>query len=506
MIASPSADLLSDVKTFIDNTTSLFNSVKTAEDSVRKQAVHDSLLNLVKTFHTAGYCFNLSIERYTEKFYGTIYPFLPTLLEENKPDDPCADGTTDETDLAFAAYYALSLICKKEHDTEGLKKLIDAHDEWASNMNYPLSYEILSRYHKRIGELSRALEYDSFALQLLRHTKVKTNCAVGISYASTVCRMYHLGIDVTNTQWQLANDYIQDAIMYNPKYPKYHFLRGKLLFYSHRTIRDINAFEAYCKQALEHIDEAIDLQSGLTGKHQSSTIFEYGKFKNEIENELALRKLEVLPFHPMSPAALDAEIQKVLESPTEDYCRPKSPNLKPGQKFVFISYSHQDFKSVYCDLLRLYARKVCFQYDALLSAGKKWTDEVHQYLRKEECVGVIFFISRNTPFSEAVEKECELLKAQDGSKFYFSVNLEDISPTNILMQSVANYVTTPPNGKTITSSRIVNFLTTFHDDITHIKKPQADGPSGSRHIDKMITELKSHDQELILEAAPLLPV
>jgi tetratricopeptide (TPR) repeat protein len=506
MTASPSTELVSEVKTFLDNTTPLLNSVKTAEESVRMQAVRKSLLNLVKTFGTAGYSFNLSIERYTEKFYGSIHPFLPTLLAENIPDDPCSDDATDETDLAFAAYYALSLICKKEHNTEGLKDLIDEHNEWAANMNYPLAYEILSRYYKRIGELPRALEYDSFALQLLRHTKAKTNCAVGISYASTVCRMYHLGIDVTNTQWQLAKDYILDAIANNPDYPKYHFPRGKLLFYSHRTVQDIHTFEAYCTQALEYIDKAIDLQFALKGKHQSSTILEYDELKREIESELALRKLEVLPFLPMSPVALETEIQKVLESPTEDYCRPKNPNLKPGQKFVFISYAHADFKSVYCDLLRLYSRKVCFQYDALLSAGKDWEDEVHQYLRKEECVGVVFFISRNTPFSEAVEKECKLLKAQDGSKFYFSVNLEDMSPTNILMQSVASYVTTPPDGKTITGSRIINFLTTFHDNITYIKKPQADGPGGSRHIDKLINELSAHDPELILEAAPLLPV
>jgi hypothetical protein len=81
-----------------------------------------------------------------------------------------------------------------------------------------------------------------------------------------------------------------------------------------------------------------------------------------------------------------------------------------------------------------------------------------------------------------------------------------MSPTNILMQSVASYVTTPPDGKTITGSRIINFLTTFHDNITYIKKPQADGPGGSRHIDKLINELSAHDPELILEAAPLLPV
>ena len=489
-------ELIDNVYRFLKCTSAEFKEARTKTDAEKREAVRISLQRLVTDFGTRGYGFNLAIERYSEQFHDSIQPYLDGILQEFMPEDPCGDPLQAESDLAFAAYYAISLCCKKENDLKRLEQLIDAHNEWTSIMNYPLAYEVLARYYKRTHDLPRALECDMQAIRFLKYSEEKKNCAVGISYASTVCRMYENGIDVTSTQWRLAREYIEDAIAFNPDYPKYYYLKGKLLYYSHRTERNIDVFENYCKEALDHIDNAMRLQSLQHGKHQSHSIAEYQKMIQDIESELERRQQQILPFQPMSPAELDAEIQKVLNSNTEDYCRPKNPNLKPGQKFVFISYSHADYKSVYCDLLQLYARNICFRYDALLSAGKNWEDEVHRYLCMEECVGVVFYISKNTPFSEPVRKECQLLKQQDESRFYFSVNLEKQSPTNILIQSIASYVNNPTSDKSITADRIVNFLQTFHDNITYIKKPPEDKADGIAHIPSLINELTKREPEL----------
>lgn len=489
------AELIANVYLFLKRTSAAFKEAKTKTDTEKREAVRASLQCLVTDFGTKGYGFNLAIERYSEQFHDAIQPYLDGILLEFMPDDPCGDPPQAESDLAFAAYYAISLCCKKENDLKRLEQLIDAHNEWTSIMNYPLAYEVLARYYKRTHDLPRALECDMQAIRFLKYSEEKKNCAVGISYASTVCRMYENGIDVTSTQWRLAREYIEDAIAFNPEYPKYYYLKGKLLYYSHRTERNIEIFEKVCEEALDYIDNAMRLQSRQQGKHQSHTLSEYQKMIQDIESDLERRQQQVLPFQPMGSAELEAEIQKVLNSTTENYCRPKNPNLKPGQKFVFISYSHADYKSVYCDLLQLYARNICFRYDALLSAGKNWETEVHRYLCMEECVGVIFYISKNTPFSEAVERECNLLKNQDESRFYFSVNLETELPTKILMNCIADYINNKPEGKTITASRIINFLQTFHDDIKYIPKPP-EHCDGIMHIPSLIEELTDRDPEL----------
>lgn len=498
------AELIAHVYDFLECTSASFKAVKTKTDSEKQEAVRASLQQLVTTFGTNGYGFNLAIERYSERFHNTIQPHLENILLTFMPDDPCGDPDKAASDLAFAAYYSISLCCKKENDLERLEALIDAHKEWTSIMNYPLAYEVLARYYKRTDDLTRALEYDLQAIRLLQYTPEKSNCAVGISYASTVCRMYENGIDVTSTQWRLAQKYIEDAIVFNPDYPKYYYLKGKLLFYSHHSERNIAVFENYCREALAYIDKAIGLQSQQLGKHQSNTIEEYGKMITAIEKDLENRRQSVLPFQPMDAAALDAAIQTVLNSTTENYCRPPNPNLKPGQKFVFISYSHADYKSVYCDLLQLYAKNICFRYDALLSAGKNWETEVHRYLCMEECIGVVFYISKNTPFSEAVERECKLLESQDESRFYFSVNLEKELPTRILMNCIADYVQNPED-RSITASRIINFLQTFHDDIKYIPKPQGNY-AGTMHISELVKELTSRDPELQYQPSNVVPV
>lgn len=484
------------VDAFIQETRSQLNE---CPDSAQEQLqqVTRSLGVLVQRFGTREYSFNLVMERYVEKLYKQIHPFLPDILSAYRPEDYDYDADLTRADIAFTAYYALSLIYKKENKYPQLKEMIDEHNAWATAY-YPLAYEICSRYHKRMHQYDHALRCDNEAIQWLDSEGIR-NCALGISFASTVCRMYEQNSAVRQEDWQSANQYISDAIAYNPSYPKYHFLRGKLLFYAHRSLHDDDRFRAYCEEAIQCVNTASNLQRRQIGKHHHETLEEYRILQEDIRREMDRRSAQALPFQPMSGDMLEQRIREVLNASEEYYCRPQNPNLKPGQPFVFISYAHADFRSVYCDLLRLYAQGICFQFDGNLCEGKSWEEEVRHYLSREECLGVLFYISKHTPLSAAVEKECQFLQAQQGSKFSFSVNLEGSTPpSEILIQSILEHQLQGYREKHVDSSRIINFLSFFNDSITYIAKSPLDGPEGSKHISHLIHALIRQDPALQL--------
>lgn len=103
-----------------------------------------------------------------------------------------------------------------------------------------------------------------------------------------------------------------------------------------------------------------------------------------------------------------------------------NPSFNEDQNYVFISYSHKDYKSVYCDLVEMYKNGVRFWYDSNIVAGDMWDETVKRALVDERCSGVIFYISENSFLSKAVYKEIELaLGDVNGceSKIFFAVNL-----------------------------------------------------------------------------------
>jgi hypothetical protein len=98
-----------------------------------------------------------------------------------------------------------------------------------------------------------------------------------------------------------------------------------------------------------------------------------------------------------------------------------------------------------------------------------------------ECLGVIFYISRHTPLSEAVETECRLL--QKTGKSYFSVNLEgDTAPTEILFLCVRSNDLQTLKAKRVDNERMISFLKAFHDKVIYVLKDPHDGPASRSHI------------------------
>lgn len=115
------------------------------------------------------------------------------------------------------------------------------------------------------------------------------------------------------------------------------------------------------------------------------------------------------------------------------------PNLAGDQNYVFISYSHRDYKQVYCDLADLYEAGVPFWYDRGLPAGKNWDDVVREIMSDPRCGGVIFYLSENLFLSQSIQTEIKIVLGSNDRKDpltrklkYFAVNLTNLKPSAIM--------------------------------------------------------------------------
>lgn len=75
------------------------------------------------------------------------------------------------------------------------------------------------------------------------------------------------------------------------------------------------------------------------------------------------------------------------------------------EHYLFISYSHKDFKPVYRDLFALQGQNIKTWYDKGMPAGKSWKDSANKYMLPRNCLGVLFYISENSLRSQAVFDE-----------------------------------------------------------------------------------------------------
>ena len=75
-------------------------------------------------------------------------------------------------------------------------------------------------------------------------------------------------------------------------------------------------------------------------------------------------------------------IEECVKLPTSE--------INGEQNYIFISYSHKDYKEVYSDIANLHFSGVRYWYDKGLTAGKTWTDEAEQRILDPRCSGVVF--------------------------------------------------------------------------------------------------------------------
>ena len=94
-----------------------------------------------------------------------------------------------------------------------------------------------------------------------------------------------------------------------------------------------------------------------------------------------------------------------------------------NEKYLFISYSHLDYKAVFKDLLMYNEANINIWYDRSLRPGNNWELDAEQYMANYHCIGVLFYISERSLSSEAVYTE--IRKAKQRNKSYAAIILSD---------------------------------------------------------------------------------
>ena len=164
------------------------------------------------------------------------------------------------------------------------------------------------------------------------------------------------------------------------------------------------------------------------------------------------------------------------------------PQIDENQNYIFISYSHKDYKKVYADLADMYKAGVRFWYDKGLSAGKKWEEEVREKILNANCVGVIFFMSKELFLSKSANIEIQLVhnltsgKEKNISSIIncFSVNLTDKKPIQILSETMRDAVT-----DTLDMNMVSVLCQAFPDNATYL---HYDAPD---HTSELISQIQN---------------
>ena len=186
--------------------------------------------------------------------------------------------------------------------------------------------------------------------------------------------------------------------------------------------------------------------------------------------------------------------QQILASEDREHCpRVPVPPFKADQNYIFISYCSKNYKSVYCDLSRLYEKGVRFWYDKRLVAGEVWSDNVKERLMDPHCVGAIFYISPDSLLSSAVVQEMEwITEGVEGTQplGYFSVNLGNKDVFQMLLELAMQFGGYDGLKKTgLGAERAAKIQTNFGGGRTYVGK--SDDPADDVHISAMIEQIAS---------------
>ena len=108
------------------------------------------------------------------------------------------------------------------------------------------------------------------------------------------------------------------------------------------------------------------------------------------------------------------------------------------KKFLFVSYSHNDAVRIQCAVNFLLNEGVQLWYDIDLYNGDNWKTRVKNVLVSKNCVGVIFFNSKDSFASKAVDFERALVvgKRKESNKAFkvFPVNIGNFSTMQLVKQ------------------------------------------------------------------------
>lgn len=485
------------VKAFVLSTMNSLNIVWGEKDG-RLELIYRALQILTEEYGVEEYGFTLAMDILVETSPKELSECLEEMLVLSKEDE---DYDSKEN-IYFAAYYALSIVYKKEDNKAGLCEL--ASEKYSFFGNFTLQLEVFSRYNKRCGDFKKALANDFLAIDILSDDG-KKNAGLWISYASTVCIML-TGKEpsLKDNDIKLAKEYVEKAIEFNPDYPKYYFLKAQLLFLS---VARNNPTAEELGSARDEAQTLIDRRAAVClhkiyhnkNRYIKKEKAKYEKFK-ELMDDIIDRKTS--PRFPISDDELDRRKNAILQAQSQDHCvsasvLPPIPDLRGGDKFFFVCYSSRDFKSVYCDLIELYKRKVPFRYDERLTQGLDWKGQIDKGIGSEDCVGVIFYLSKNVLSTDSV---CEEIKiTEDHNREHFFVNLEgNVPPSRMLSDLLVERHEIDPKNYYIPGKNMKTFINFFDDSEVFTHKFPDKGDQDTTHINTLVNSITGKFSEIII--------
>lgn len=87
----------------------------------------------------------------------------------------------------------------------------------------------------------------------------------------------------------------------------------------------------------------------------------------------------------------------------------KKPRSYDGdEKYIFVSYSHNDSEVVYTDIAYLQNQGMRIWYDEGIPAGEDWDQVVYPRIVSSQCSGIVFFVSPSFFGSRSIAKEIEI--------------------------------------------------------------------------------------------------
>lgn len=400
---------------------------------------------------------------------------------------------------------------------------------------YPLIFELLARYYSVLGDYNVQLKMAKTALKKLSATKSKTfhykneeayiqqgkNYGIGISCAGAVCSIlennYLYGVlsmtpehgyndrgpilksaamrklstdgaDISSAfdfiggeSVYQSESYIDDAMNFaanvlGSDYPKYHYLKAKIKFYSAvlsnyfgggRRLDDKSEIEAEIEKAIELEESRAShdiekrtyayycLKDYVNGYIDSNLDRKYHKDRKDIISALNLQKLN------------DKAYPALNENISGDY--------------VFVSYASSNFKPVYCDLLEMERKGINYWYDRGTRVGVDWKKIVRQ--RIKGCSVVLYYMSAQSVASSAVMDELNYILQLN--KPVICINLCGNNVTSKTLISIINGGSEAV--KSFTSDTFKTVCTACPDYIVMLQRDR--DPLNVYHIKKLRADL-----------------
>lgn len=475
-------------------------------------------------------------ERFGWEMYETAQEILDNFvykIEKAKEDPECEMYSEITKNIAFASFYYLALVQDRFGDKEGLKSVLSTYYTFFKD-EYLLNDELFARYCICNNDCKKALEFVRSAEKKLKKLGLK-NVALGISYANSVVSIaeycflhkciYKEGkvkkkniendtndddpktideiaalefvgpynyddSDLKEEIIENAFEKIEDAIRFNDKYPKYPFLKAKLLFYY--SFYDDNKLSECEKKKVEKLMEKATKLLDQNSKNYDFLSEQYDSFLS-IVRECPINSKE---WHVNANFKTAAAKNNIIRSVDSKKAQPSIYKEETKAPHVFVSYSSLDYKSVYCDMIEYAQEGIRCDYDNDMTAydnstdaeKQKWYAVVEEKIRNSSCV--LCYLSEQYVISKATLLELKLIE-----KYKKPLIAIDLSGKHKISDLLVNMSKKSEFENIITSERLYWFCKMFDDDNNVISR-RRDYLFGG-HIKKVKKRLSSICSEVI---------